>query len=219
MRISDLQNLMNSTSLGDWERDLPNLNKSESGSSYRWSVSPVGESMPQVEAADFTQAETSLTDGREAQSAFQQSSSSLQTLSERPSSIAFSGFRGFFPPKTLKITSEPPSLPYGNDPVRTYSARISTCAFVGHRATRTWYIVIAIAYTSAPFVGAHLSNPNLDGTRSSGAMKVVVPPATADLGDTISRSGLCTMVMNPKSARHAKTGVVFVIRMLAWTIA
>ena len=116
---------MNSISLGDWERDLPNLNKSVSGSSYRSGVSPAGESIPQVEAADFTQVETALTDGREARSVSQQSSSSIQTLSERPSSIAFSGFRGFFPPKTLKITSEPPSLPYGNDPVRTYNVRIN----------------------------------------------------------------------------------------------
>ena len=210
---------MNSTLLGDWESDVPNLNKSESGSSYRWGVSPAGESMPQFEAADFTQVERSLTDGREAQSVSQQCSNSLQTLSERPSPIAFSGFWGFSPPKTLKITSEPPSLPYGNDPVRTYNARISICVFAGHRATRTWYIAIAIAYTSATFVGAHLSNPNLDGTRSSGAMKGVVPPATADFDDSISRPGSCTIVMNPKSARHAETGVVFVIRMLAWTSA
>ena len=197
---------------------LPNLQKPESGSSCRWGVSPTGERFPQVEAADLTQDETSSTDGREAQSCFQQSSSSLQILSERPSSIAFAGFWGFSPPKTLRITSETPSLPYGNDPVRTYDARINM-RFTGHRATRTWYIAIAIAYTSVPFVGAHLSNPNLDGTRSSGAMKGVVPPATADIGDTISRLGSYTMVMNPKSARHAETGLVFIIRMLAWTIA
>ena len=120
---------MNSTSLGGWRSDVPNLNKSESGSSCRWGVSPAGESMPQVEAADLTQAETSFTVGREAESVFQQYSSSLQTLSERPSSIEFAGFRGFCPPKTLKITSEPPSLPYGNDPVRTYRARINTRAY------------------------------------------------------------------------------------------
>ena len=75
--------------------------------------------MPQVEAADLTQAETSFTDGREADSVFQQRSSNPQTLSERPSLIAFPGFGGLCPVKTLKITSEPPSLPYGNDPVRT----------------------------------------------------------------------------------------------------
>ena len=118
--ISDLvQNLMSSTSLGGWRSDLPKLNKSESGSSCRWGVSPTGESIPQVEAADLTQAETSFTDGREAESALQQSSNNLQTLSERPSLIAFAGFRGFSPPKTLKTTSEPTILPYGNDPMRT----------------------------------------------------------------------------------------------------
>ena len=136
--ISDLQSLMSSTSLGGWRSDVQNLNKSESGSSYCWDVPPVGESMPQVEAARLKQAETSFTDGREAESVFQQSSSSLQTLSERPSSIAFAGFRGFCPPKTLKITSGPPSLPYGNDPVRAYRARINTRA---HWAPYHTYLV------------------------------------------------------------------------------
>ena len=125
LRISDLQSLVSSTSLGGWRSDPPKLNKSKSGSSCRWGVSPTGESTPQVEAADLTQAETSLTDGREAESVFQQSSSSLQTSSESPSSIAFSGFRGFSPPKTLKITSGPSSLPNGKDPVRTYNVRIN----------------------------------------------------------------------------------------------
>ena len=129
---------MNSTSLGSWRSDVPNSNKFESGSSCSWGVSPVGESIPQVEAADLTQAETSPTDGREAESVFQQSSSSLQTLSERPSSIAFAGFRGFSPPKTLKITSEPWRLPYGNDPVRTYRARINMRA---HWAPHHTYLV------------------------------------------------------------------------------
>ena len=94
--------------------------------------------MPQVEAADLTQAETSATDGREAKSVFQQSSSSLQTLSERPSSIEFAGFRGFSPPRTLKITSGPSRLPYGNDPVRIYNVRINIHA---HWAPRDTYLV------------------------------------------------------------------------------
>ena len=42
-----------------------------------------------------------------------------------------------------------------------------------------------------------------------------VPPATVDFDDSIPRFGSCTMVMNPKSARHAETGLVFEIRMLA----
>ena len=75
--------------------------------------------MPQVEAADLTQAETSFTDGREADLVSQQRSNNPQILSERPSLIAFAGFRGFSPPKTLKTTSEPTILPYGNDPMRT----------------------------------------------------------------------------------------------------
>ena len=116
---------MSSAQFGDWEGDLPNLNKSESGSSCRWGVPPTGESIPQVEAADCIQVKTSVTDGREAQSVSQQSSSSLQTLSERPSSIAFAGFAGFPSPSTLKITSESLSLPYGSDPVRTYDAWIN----------------------------------------------------------------------------------------------
>ena len=79
---------------------------------------------------------------------------------------------------------------------------------------RTWYITIPIAYMSAPFVGMHLSSPNLDGTRSSGAMKGVVPPPASDFEGSIPRLGSYTMVMNPKSARHAVTGL-FVIRILA----
>jgi hypothetical protein len=88
------------------------------------------------------------------------------------------------------------------------------CLRVRHRVIRTWYITIAIAYTSVSFEGVHLSSPNLKGTKSSGAMKGVVPPTT-DFDDSIPRLGLCTMVMNPKSARHAVTGFVFVIRILA----
>jgi hypothetical protein len=78
---------------------------------------------------------------------------------------------------------------------------------------QTWYIAIAIAYISASFEGMHLSSPNLEGTRSSGAIKGVVPPPTSDFHD--SRLGSCTMVMSPKSARHAVTGLEFVIRILA----
>ena len=131
---------MNSLSSDDQRSDLPNLDEYESGSSCRWVIPPTGESIPQVEAADLIQAEASLTDGREARSALQQSSNSLQIPSERPSSIAFSGFGGFSPPetKTLRITSEPPRLPYGNDPVRTYNVRINMCA---HWATCHTYLV------------------------------------------------------------------------------
>ena len=68
---------------------------------------------------------------------------------------------------------------------------------------------------SASFKGVSLASPNLDGTRCSGGMKGVVPPNSWDFDDSISRLGSYTMVMNPKSARHAVTGLAFEIRMLA----
>ena len=80
---------------------------------------------------------------------------------------------------------------------------------------RTWYITIAIAYTSASIVGARPSKPNLDGTRSSGAMKGVVPRSTSDFDNSILRFGSSTMVVNLKFARHAETGSVLVINILA----
>jgi hypothetical protein len=86
---------------------------------------------------------------------------------------------------------------------------------LGNRVVGTWYIAIAIAYMSPSFEGAHLSNPNLEGTRSSGAIKGVVSSLTVNAEDSILRFGSCTMVMNPKSARHAVTGLEFVIRMFA----
>ena len=46
-------------------------------------------------------------------------------------------------------------------------------------------------------------------------MKGVVPPPVSDFDDSIPRLGSCTIVMNPKSARHAVTGLVFLIRILA----
>ena len=68
---------------------------------------------------------------------------------------------------------------------------------------------------SASFVSLHLSIPNIDGTRSSGAMKGVVPPPISADVDFTSKLGSGTMVMSPKSARHAETGVPFVMRILA----
>jgi len=78
-----------------------------------------------------------------------------------------------------------------------------------------WHITIVIAYTSASFVGVHLSSQNLEGTRSSGAKKAADPPLTSDSDEPSSRLGSCTMIMDPKSMRHAATGSEFVIRMLA----
>ena len=83
------------------------------------------ESIPQAEAANLTRSETTFTDGREVRSVCQQSSSSFQTLSESPSSSAFSGFEGLSPAKTLKTTSDPVDLPNGNVPVRTYKVGIN----------------------------------------------------------------------------------------------
>lgn len=77
----------------------------------------------------------------------------------------------------------------------------------------TWYITIAIAYTSASPEGTHPSNPNLYGLRTSGAMKGMVPSYAMDDEDSISRLGSFTMIVNPKPATHAETGLVFVIRM------
>jgi hypothetical protein len=55
----------------------------------------------------------------------------------------------------------------------------------------------------------------MDGTRSCGAMKEVDPPPSSDDDDSIPGLWSCTMVVNPKSARHAETGSVLVIRILA----
>ena len=78
--------------------------------------------------------------------------------------------------------------------------------------SRTWYVTIAIAYISASFEGMHLSSPNLNGTIGPGAMKGVVPVKSSE---PISRLGSYTMDMNPESARHAVTGLVFLIRRFA----
>ena len=61
----------------------------------------------------------------------------------------------------------------------------------------------------------HSFSPNLDGARSSGAMKGVVPSPTVDLDDCISRLGSYMIVANSESVRHAETGSVSVIRILA----
>jgi hypothetical protein len=194
---------------------LPNLVKSESGSSYRWGTPPTDESVPQADAAALTRLKKSVTEGRNARWVCQLSSNSFQILSEMPSLSASAGLKGFPPPKTLNTTSDEDSFPNGSVPVSTYTRRVGMRVHVRHRVVHTWYITIAIAYTSASFEGVHLSSPNLEGTRSSGAIKGVVPPPTSDFAELTPRLGSCTMVMNPKSARHAVTGLAFVIRMLA----
>ena len=205
---------MNLTSLDDWERDVPNFSKQDSGSSCSWATPPTGRSVAQAEATDLRRARTSSTGGRSRRSVCQQSSSNIQSSSERPSSSAFVGLEGLSPSKTLTTTSDLVCLPNGSVPVSTYKEELVR-VYVKDCLVSTWYIVIAIAYTSASIVDAHFSSLNLDGKRSSGAMKGVVPPPASDFDDSIPRLGSCTMVINPKSARHAETGLVLVIRILA----
>jgi hypothetical protein len=150
--------------------------KPESGSSYRWGTPPTGESVPQIDAAALTQLKKSVAGGRSVRWDCQLSSSSFQILSEMPSSSAFAGLEGFPPPTTLNTTSDEESSQNGSFPVSTYTRGFSLRLCVGHRVVRTWYVAIAIAYMSASLEGVHLSSPNIEGTRSSGAMKGVDPP-------------------------------------------
>lgn len=129
---------MNSTSLGGWRSDLPNLKRSESGSSCRWVTPPTEDSVPQTEAATLTRLETSVTDGRSLRSLCQESSSSFQTFSERPSPDAFSGFKGLPPSNTLNTISGPGSPPNGSVPVSTCTGRINTRT---RQASRGGYLV------------------------------------------------------------------------------
>ena len=68
---------------------------------------------------------------------------------------------------------------------------------------------------SPSWVGVELLRPNLEGASISGAMNVIVPPSNVALDD-IGFWGSSTMVVNPKSARHALGGVWFVMRMFAY---
>ena len=99
---------------------LPNSVESDSRSSYRLGTPLTEGSVPQIDAAAFTQSKTPFIEGRSVRWVCQQSSSSSQTLSERPSSSAFVGFDGFFPSMTLNTTSDPDSVPNGSVPVSTY---------------------------------------------------------------------------------------------------
>jgi len=68
---------------------------------------------------------------------------------------------------------------------------------------------------SPSWVGTTFSRPNLEGASSSGAMNDIVPPCDVGLDD-IGLSGSNTMVVSPRSARHALGGVSFVMRMFAY---
>jgi hypothetical protein len=63
-------------------------------------------------------------------------------------------------------------------------------------------------------VGVELPNPNFVGARSSGAMNEDMPPSTIAWAD-IEWSGPRTIVVNPKSARHARGGTSLFTRMFA----
>ena len=128
---------MNSTPLGEWGNDVPNLEKSDSGSSYRLSIPLTGGSVPQTDAAALTQHKTPFTGGRSVRSVCQQSSSSFQTSSERPSSSAFAGLKGLSPSKTFDTTSDTGSPPKGGDPVSTCTEN-TISVHVRNRAVRTW---------------------------------------------------------------------------------
>ena len=67
---------------------------------------------------------------------------------------------------------------------------------------------------SPSLVGTALLRPYWEGVSNSGAMNANVPPSSVKLDD-IGLCGSSTMVVNPKSARHALGGVSFVMRMLA----
>ena len=104
--------------------NLPNLLKSDCGSSCRWGTPPTGESIPHSDDAALTRLETSLIGGRSVRWVCQQSSNNFQTLSERPTSNAFAGFEGLPPPTTLNTTSDPDNFPNGSVPVSTWTGRI-----------------------------------------------------------------------------------------------
>ena len=122
-----LQRPINFTSLSEWESDLPNLSKRDSGSSYCLGIFLTEGSVLQTAATALIRPRTSVIRGRRARSFCQQSSRSFQTLSERPISRAFAGFNGFPPSKTLNITSDVDSLPNGSVPVSTYIRGIGKC--------------------------------------------------------------------------------------------
>ena len=68
---------------------------------------------------------------------------------------------------------------------------------------------------SPSLVGTEFLRPYLEGASNSGAMNANVPPSRVRLDD-IGLRGSNTMVVNPKSARHALGGSSFVMRMLAY---
>lgn len=97
---------------------------SGSGSAYPYGMSSTGRSVLQTEAARPIRSKTSSIDGRSTRWVSQQSSNNFHTLSERPSSSAFSGLEGLPPSKTFDIIMSSGILPKGVVPVRTCAGRI-----------------------------------------------------------------------------------------------
>ena len=108
--------------------DRPNSSNFDSGSSSREGMPPTGWSVPHTDATALIRPKTSFIGGQSVCWACQQSSSSFQTLSERPSSSAFVGFEGFLPATALNATSGPLSFPNGSVPVSTCTGRINVYA-------------------------------------------------------------------------------------------
>ena len=119
--IISLWSFVSSTSFGEWGSGLPNLTEDESDSSWRCQFEG---SVPQTDAAALTRPKTSPTGGRSVRSACQQSSSTFQTLSERPSSSPFAGFGGLIPSKTIHTILYSRGSPNGIVPVSTYAGGI-----------------------------------------------------------------------------------------------
>ena len=68
---------------------------------------------------------------------------------------------------------------------------------------------------SPSWVGVESLRPNLGGMISSGAVNATTPPSNVGLHET-GFWGSSTAVVNPKSARHARGGISFVMRMSSY---
>lgn len=106
--------------------DIPSSPKSESGSAHSLDTSLIGGSVLQTDAADLMRIDTSAIDGRRARWVSQQFCSNIHTSLERPSSVAFAGFEGLSPPKTITGKVCLGKLPKGIVPVRTYAGEIDS---------------------------------------------------------------------------------------------
>lgn len=95
-----------------------------------------------------------------------------------------------------------------------YEISVSRRSWKGIKPVNTCRITIPNAYTSASLDTWHLVFRNMDGDNNSGAMNGVVPPPWADVVPGPLASSYA-IVMNPKSARRARTGLSEVTRMFA----